>query len=151
MVKEGQVMDFTLFDQEQKEFRLADFRGHRVLLSFHPLAWTSVCTDQMRSLEDHWSDFLSLDTVAVGISVDSIPCKKAWSRSLRLEKTRLLSDFWPHGKVAQDYGVFRQKEGFSERANIIIDIDGQVVYSKIYPIRQLPDVYKILGVLRNLP
>jgi len=151
MVKEGQVIDFTLLDQEQKEFRLADFRGHRVLLSFHPLAWTSICTDQMRSLEDHWSDFLSLDTVTVGISVDSIPCKKAWSRSMRLEKTRLLSDFWPHGKVAQDYGVFRQKEGFSERANIIIDIDGQVVYSRVYPIRQLPDVYKILGVLRNLP
>jgi len=63
----------------------------------------------------------SLNAVAVGISIDSVPCKKAWAESLGIKNTRLLADFWPHGGVAQIYGVFRDKDGFAERANILID------------------------------
>ena len=103
--------DFSLFDHNKKEFILSNFKGKRVLLSFHPLAWTSVCAEQMKSLEKHYKEFEELNTVAVGINVDSIPSKKAWADSLGIKNTRLLSDFWPHGKIASLYNLFREKEG----------------------------------------
>ncbi len=141
--------DFTLSDQDGKDIALSDFAGKRVLLSFHPLAWTSVCAKQMVSLEKNKSRFDKLNTVALGISVDTVPSKKAWTKELGIKKTRLLSDFWPHGEVAALYGIFREKDGFSERANIIIDEKGQVIFVKVYPTAELPDIEEIIKVLEG--
>ncbi|MDP2846391.1 MAG: redoxin domain-containing protein, partial [Candidatus Methanoperedens sp.] len=122
MVKTGdKAKDFTLSDQDGKKMRLFDIKEKRVLLSFHPLAWTSVCADQMKSLEKNQGRFEKLNTIAMGVSVDSVPSKKAWAKELGIRNTRLLSDFWQHGEAAKLFGIFREKEGFSERANIIID------------------------------
>ncbi|MCX9078655.1 MAG: redoxin domain-containing protein [Candidatus Methanoperedens sp.] len=67
-----------------------------------------------------------------------------------MKNTRLLSDFWPHGKVAALYGVFNEKEGISERANIIIDENGKIVFVKIYPVTQLLDIEEIIKVLEDM-
>jgi len=142
--------DFSLLDHNQKEFKLSDFKGKRVLLSFHPLAWTSVCAKQMKSLEKNWRTFEELNTVAVGINVDSVPSKKAWADSLDIKHIRLLSDFWPHGNVAKLYGLFRDEEGFSERANIIINEDQEIEFVRIYELGELPDLNEILTFLREL-
>jgi peroxiredoxin len=142
--------DFNLKDQDGKEIRLFSFKGKKVLLSFHPLAWTNVCAEQMKSLEKNLTRFEELNTVALGMSVDTVPSKKAWAKELGIQNTRLLSDFWPHGKVSDLYGVYREKEGFSERANIIIDENGTVVFVKIYPISQLPDIEEIINILKDL-
>ncbi|MCK4572302.1 peroxiredoxin [candidate division WOR-3 bacterium] len=139
--------DFVLKDHNNTEFKLSDFEGKRVLLSFHPLAWTSVCAKQMQSLEINKERFDELNTVTVGVNVDPIPSKKAWAGELGIESTRLLSDFWPHGEVAKKFGVFREKEGFSERANIIIDENGKVIFTKVYDINQLPDIEEIIQIL----
>src|SRR4030043_2080267 len=121
-LKKGDMApDFVLRDQNGKEFKLADFRGKRVLLSFHPLAWTRVCAEQMQSLEANKDVFESLNTIPVGLSVDSVPTKKAWAKELGITRVQLLADFWPHGYVAKLYGIFREKDGFSERANIVVD------------------------------
>src|SRR4030042_3971735 len=140
---------FSLLDQNSKEFKLSKFRGKRVLLSFHTLAWTSVCAEQMKSLEKNKKAFDSLNTIAVGISVDTVPSKKAWAENLGIKNTRLLSDFWPHGKVVRAYGLFRKDDGISERANVIIDEKGTVAFIKVYPIGKLPDIDEILDVLRK--
>ena len=142
--------DFILKDQDGKEFRLSNLRGKRVLLSFHPLAWTSVCAKQMQSLEDKISIFESLNTVPVGISVDSVPTKKAWASQLGIKQVRLLSDFWPHGGVARLYGLFREKDGFSERANVMVDENGQVIFSRVYELGELPDIQEIIELLKAL-
>ena len=139
--------DFTLSDQDGKEVKLSEFKGKKVLLSFHPLAWTTVCAEQMKSLEENRERFESLNTVALGLSVDTVPSKKAWAKELGIKNTRLLSDFWPHGKVAQLYGIFREKEGISERANIIIDENGKVMFVKVYA--QLPDTEEIFIALES--
>jgi peroxiredoxin len=141
------LKDFKLKDQDRQDFLLSDFRGKRVLLSFHPLAWTPVCAQQMQSLERNKKALDKLDTVAVGLSIDSVPSKAAWARSLKIKNTRLLSDFWPHGGVAKSLGILRA-EGFSERANIIVDEAGKVMFVKIYPIKQLPDMGEILTALK---
>ena len=145
----SQAPDFTLKDQDGKEFRLSDLKGKKVLLSFHPLAWTGICRDQMLSLENNHAQFNKLNTVALGISVDSVPSKKAWAEDMGVKNTKILSDFWPHGEVAKLYGVFREADGIAERTNIIIDANQQVIFGKIYPISQLPDIEEVLEVLRT--
>jgi peroxiredoxin len=142
------LKDFKLNDQNRQDFLLSGFRGKKVLLSFHPLAWTPVCAQQMQSLERNKKALDKLDTVAVGLSIDAVPCKAAWATSLKIKNTRLLSDFWPHGGVAKTLGILRD-EGFSERANIIVDETGKVMFVKVYPIRQLPDIAEILAILKG--
>ena len=142
--------NFSLKDQNDKTFDLLEYSHQRVLLSFHPLAWTGACAGQMKSLEEHRSDLESLNTVSVGISVDSVPCKKAWANSLKISDTRLLSDFWPHGKVAQMYGVFRDMNGFSERSNILVSEQQTVVFTKVYPIHSIPDLQQVIDFLKTL-
>jgi peroxiredoxin len=83
------------------------------------------------------------------MSIDTVPSKHAWAKSLEIKNTRLLSDFWPHGGVAKLYGIFRAKDGFSERANIIIDEKGKVKFVKVYPLPQLPDITEIIKVLEG--
>jgi peroxiredoxin len=143
------IQDFRLKDHNEKEVHLYDFAGKKVLLSFHPLAWTKVCAEQMNSLEENQELFTKLNTVAFGISVDPIPSKRAWARELGIKHIRLLSDFWPHGEVARTYGIFREKEGISERANIIINEEQKVIFFKIYPIHELPDIEEIINVLER--
>jgi peroxiredoxin len=138
---------FRLKDQDDKEIKLSEFQGKKVLLSFHPLAWTSLCADQMKALEANKDKFASLNTVALGFSVDSVPCKNAWAKELGIKSTRLLCDFWPHGEVASAYGIFRERLGFSERANITLDENLRVTFVKVYPIKELPDIEEVLRAL----
>jgi peroxiredoxin len=141
--------DFILFDHNKKEFKLSDYKGKRVLLSFHPLAWTSICAQQMQTLEQNQNNFNKLNTVAVGVNIDSIPSKKAWAEVLKIKNTSLLSDFWPHGDIAKLYRVFRKKDGFSERANIIINEKQKIDFVRIYEISELPNIIEILTFLRG--
>jgi peroxiredoxin len=143
------VKDFTLKDQDAQEISLADFSGKKVLLSFHPLAWTGICAQQMQSLEKNYKAFLDLNTIPVGISVDTSPSKKAWAKELGIENVRLLADFWPHGALAQELGIFLEEKGISERVNIIVDENQQVVFKKIYPIGDLPDINEVLQWLKK--
>ena len=141
--------DFTLKDQNEHEHKLSDLRGKQVVLSFHPLAWTRVCTIQMQDLEKHKADLDGLGAVALGISVDSQPCKKAWAQAIGVTETALLADFWPHGGVASLYGVFFDQFGFSQRAVFIVDEEGVVTFKKIYPTKQVPDILEILENLEE--
>jgi len=150
-IKAGQsCTDFSLKDQNGKDFKLSENQGKRVLLSFHPLAWTSICAEQMKSLEANKEIFNALNTVAVGISIDSVPCKMAWANHLKIIKTSILADFWPHGGVAAQFGLFREKEGFSERANVIVDEHGRAAFVRVYELKQLPPIDEIVEALKNL-
>jgi peroxiredoxin len=148
VIKKGdRAKEFTLKDQNDKDVQLSDFQEKKVLLSFHPLAWTSVCAEQMKALEAHKKKFDALNTVAFGLSIDTVPSKNAWAKELGIKNTMLLSDFWPHGKIAKAYGIFRETNGFSERANIILDESHRVIFVKVYPLKELPDIEEILEVL----
>lgn len=138
---------FKLKDQNEKDVLLADLMGKKVVLSFHPLAWTSVCTVQMQDLEKNREELARRGAVALGMSVDSVPCKAAWAKAIGVSETQILADFWPHGGVAQAYGIFRGRNGFSERAVVIVDARRKVAWAKVYPISQAPDVKEILAAL----
>jgi peroxiredoxin len=150
MIKVGNsAPDFEIKDQSRNDVQLSSLKGKKVLLSFHPLAWTKVCSEQMKSLEANAQTFDELGTIALGISVDTVPSKYAWAEELDIKKTKLLSDFWPHGEVAQSFGIFREKDGFSERVNIVLDEEQRVVFVKVYDISQLPDINEVIEFLRN--
>lgn len=151
MIQPGETAyNFSIKDQYGTTFGLLENAGKRTLLSFHPLAWTEFCAAQMTDLEKNRERLAAVNTVAVGISVDSVPCKKAWADHLSITHTRILADFWPHGNVATQYGIFRDANGFSERANIIVDEKQQVVWTKVYPVHSIPDVEEVITVLRGL-
>jgi glutaredoxin len=81
--------------------------------------------------------------------VDHVPCLKAWANSLGGISYPLLSDFWPHGAVAEAYGVLRP-EGFSERAIFIVDRHGILRYVDIHDINQQPSNAELRRVLREI-
>lgn len=143
------ISDFVLKDQHNEELRLSNLKVKKVLLSFHPLAWTRICAQQMKSLEENQERLTGLNTMAIGLSVDTVPSKYAWAKELGIKNTKLLSDFWPHGEVAKKLGIFREKEGFSERANIIVDENQLVIFVKVYDISKLPDIEEIIGFLKK--
>jgi glutaredoxin len=103
----------------------------------------------MPSYELDLYKFEGYNTQVLGISIDHLPCLKAWSESLGGISYPLLSDFWPHGAVAQQYGVFRE-DGRSERALFIVDKQGIVRYVDIHDIDDQPDNEEALRVLRLL-
>ena len=150
IVEIGTMVDNYVFkNQYDERIELKDLRGKKVLLSFHPLAFTSVCASQMKDLEVEYEKFESLSTEVLGISVDAIASKKAWGKELGIKNILLVEDFWPHGGFAKKVGIFREKEGFSERANIILDEEGKIIFSKVYEIGELPDVDEILKFLEK--
>jgi peroxiredoxin len=93
--------------------------------------------------------FEEVDTQVLGISVDSTATNDAWAKSLGVEKVLLLSDFWPHGEVAQQYGVLRP-HGYTERATFIVDKEGFIRYVHIYDINELPNNEPLFQVLQDL-
>lgn len=140
--------DFRLPDQNGEIVTLSQFKGRKVLLSWHPLAWTSVCTDQMRALDRNVERFAEKNTVVLGLSVDPQPSKSVWARALSVKHIKILSDFVPLGEVARDYGIFSEEHGASKRANILINEAGMVIWLKKYEIRTLPDVEEVLGKMK---
>jgi peroxiredoxin len=145
------ALDFTLDSNLDKKITLSDYRGRKnVVLAFHPLAWTSVCANEMKAFEAEIARFAKAAAQVLGISVDSAPCKKAWAESLQVKCFPMLADFWPHGAVAKSYGIFREAEGTSKRATFIVDKEGVIRYKKIHPSGELPDLEELLDVLKGV-
>ena len=103
----------------------------------------------MPSLEADRDRFARLDAELVGVSIDHIAVLKAWATSLGFISYPLASDFWPHGEVATRYGVFRS-DGYSERANFIVDKSGKIVYIDVHEITERPENEELLEVLQRL-
>jgi glutaredoxin len=104
----------------------------------------------MPSYQEALPVFEGYNTQVLGISVDHVPCLKAWAESLEGISYPLLSDFWPHGEVAQRYGVFRHQDGRSERALFVVDKEGIVRYVDVHDIDKQPDNAELFRVLREL-
>jgi peroxiredoxin len=143
--------DFELRSHRGGTVKPSSFRGKKnVVLAFHPLAFTPVCANQMSGYQTDLSRFEAAGAVVLGVSIDAQPAKAAWATSLGALSYDLLSDFHPHGQVAEQYGVFRPKEGFSERAVFVIDRDGKIAWSRVYEIPQLPGQDELFAALENL-
>lgn len=123
--------EFTLKNQFGQEVSLTDYRGKKnVVLMFYPFAFTGLCTDELCAIRDQHEDFVNDDTEVISVSCDSTPTLKVFSEQENFTH-QLASDFWPHGAVAKQYGVFLDELGFATRGTFVIDRDGIVRWSVV--------------------
>jgi len=119
-----QAPDFELPNQFGEHVRLGEFKGKKpVVLVFFPLAFSSTCTSELCTLRDNIALFKHNGVELIGISVDSKATLRGFADAEGYDFT-LLSDFWPHGGVSKEYGVFLEQKGFANRATFLIDING---------------------------
>lgn len=141
-------LDYELRDQHGEKIKLGQVEG-KILLSFHPLAFTSVCTDQMRDLEIYHDELEKRGVKAFGMSVDAHPSKAVWGQAIGIKETPLLADFNPKGAVAKELGIYIDKAGISARANVLLE-NGVVLWSKEYDKPQRPPMKEVLEAIDNL-
>jgi len=150
-VKAGQpAPDFTLPAVSGKKITLSDYRGQKnVVISFVPAAFTPVCSDQWPGYNIVKDMFEENDAILLGITVDNIPTLHAWTRQMGKLWFEVLSDFWPHGSVADKYGVLRS-DGLSERALFFIDKAGVISAILVMDINRRPDLEACATELKKL-
>ena len=137
---EGSTGTFTLSEELKK---------HRfVILSFFPLAFSPVCTDEMSLFQEVQQEFGRLGARTVGISVDSRYVQQEFARKTNVHFP-LLADFHPKGAVAQQYGVMRD-DGIAERALFVVDSEGMIRYSYVSELRVNPGADRLLERLEAL-
>jgi len=142
--------DFELKDQHGTPVKLSDFRGSKdVVLVFYPLAFSGICTGELCAIRDELPTLGGDDVQVLAVSVDSVFAHRAWSEQEKYQFP-LLSDFWPHGGVAQAYGVFDEAKGLARRGTFIIDKQGVVKWkidNAIPDARDLDEYRKALAEL----
>ena len=150
-VKAGDTApDFTLPSVGGEKVTLSQYRGKKnVVISFVPAAWTPVCSDQWPGYNIVKEMFDKNDAILLGITVDNIPTLYAWTKQMGKLWFPVLSDFWPHGAVAEKYGVLRSS-GMSERALIFINKKGIIRDIQVSDINKRPDLAYIAAALEKM-
>ena len=142
--------DFELVNQVRQPVRLSSFRGRQhVVLAFHPLAFTPVCSAQVQSYERERPRLNQLGAHVLGVNTDLGPAKKAWADALGGVSFDLLSDAYPQGQVATAYGVMGEG-GLVERAVFVIDREGVIRWARRYAMDDHPDVQDVIAALAAL-
>ena len=132
--------DFELPDQHGTPVRLSAFRGSKsVVLVFYPLAFSPVCSGELCALREEFPEVDAGDVALLTVSVDSMFTHRAWADAEHFQFS-LLADFWPHGAVATEYGVFDEAKGLATRGTFVIDKAGLVRWRVVNPIPQARDI-----------
>lgn len=150
-VKVGETApDFVLPSLSGQKISLRQFRGKKnVVISFVPAAWTPVCSDQWPGYNIAEPLFQQNDAILLGITVDNLPTLFAWTNQMGNLWFDILSDFYPHGKAAEAFGVLRS-DGVSERALFVIDKEGILRYAHVDDINKRPDLKILVTELEKL-
>jgi peroxiredoxin len=142
--------DFSLPAVQGETIALSDYRGKKnVMLSFVPAAWTPVCSDQWPGYNILQDLFDRHETIILGITVDNIPTLHSWLQAMGGLWFPVLSDFWPHGKTADAYGLLRG-DGTTERALIFIDKQGLIRFLHVEDINIRPPLEIVMQGLQSL-
>ncbi|GAA2388265.1 peroxiredoxin [Streptomyces glaucosporus] len=142
--------EFELRNQHGETVRLADFRGRKnVVLLFYPFAFTGVCTGELCALRDELPRFVNDDVQLLAVSCDSPFSLRVFAEQEGLDYP-LLSDFWPHGDVAREYGVFDEEKGCAVRGTFVIDKDGVVRWTVVNAIPEARDLNEYAKALESL-
>jgi peroxiredoxin len=142
--------DFALPDCSGQQISLGEHRGQPVVLVFYPLDWSPGCSQQLDLYQHEWDEFQRRGAAVLAISVDSIYSHGAWA-AVRGLTFPLLADFEPKGEVARRFRVYRDKDGFSDRALYVVDREGIIRYSHVSPfLHHVPDVYELFDALDQI-
>jgi peroxiredoxin len=141
--------DFSLRSTPDQTVSLHELRGRPVVLIFYPADWSPVCNDELAVFNELLPEFERFNAQLIGISVDGVWCHIAFADARNLRFT-LLSDFEPKGEVARTYGVYREKEGVSERASFVIDAEGIIRWNEVSPVGINPGAGGVLEALEAM-
>jgi len=140
--------EFTLKDQNQKEVKLADFRGKNVVVVFYPLDWSPTCTNEHMCFVNDLKRFETLDAQVLGVSVDSAWSHKAFAEKMGISYP-LLADFNPRGAVAEKFGVFYPDKGISGRAITVVNKVGNITWFRRYDFSVVPDLSEVAAAIEK--
>jgi peroxiredoxin len=139
-----QAPEFALPDSSGELVKLSDFRGRPVVLVFYPLDWSPGCSQQLDLYQQEIDEFNRREAQILAVSVDSVYSHGAWA-AVRGLSFPLLADFHPKGEVIRRYNVWREADGFSERALYVIDPQGKIAWAHVSPyVHHIPDIYELL-------
>jgi peroxiredoxin len=142
--------DFELSDQNGNKVSLASFKGKKnVVLLFYPFSFTGTCTGELCAMRDDLAPFQNDDVQVLAVSCDSMFTQRIFAEKEGYEFP-VLADFWPHGAVAQSYGIFDDVRGCSLRGTFVIDKEGIVrwqVVNGLGDARNLEDYKSALAAL----
>jgi mycoredoxin-dependent peroxiredoxin len=147
----GQVApDFALKDQHGKKVSLSDFKGKKnVVVVFYPFAFSGICTGELCEIRDNLNAFESEDVQVLTVSCDHMFTQRAWANAEGYFFP-MLSDYWPHGGTAQDYGVFHASGGFSLRGTFLIDREGVIRWALVNRTSERRDFAGYRAALKEL-
>lgn len=142
--------DFSLPTIVGNTVTLSEFKGRKnVVISFVPAAWTPVCSQQWPGYNIAKEFFDKTEAEVIGITVDNIATLHAWTRDMGRLWFAVASDFWPHGAVAEKYGVLRSN-GEAERSLFVIDKKGIIRYIDVHDINTIPRLEILIQELEKL-
>ena len=146
----SEAPDFTLRDQNNELVSLSDFRGTKaVLLVFYPFAFTGICTGELNQIRANMDTFANDAVQVLSISIDSSYSHKIFAQRDELDFP-LLADFWPHGAVAESYGVFNAEVGVANRGTFLVDSSGMIRFSEVNEIGQGRDPQRWIDAIGEL-
>ena len=121
--------DFTLPSTSDKDIALSSFRGkENVLVAFFPAAFSGVCTEEMCSISEDYSQFQAAGAAVLPVSVDNLFSLKAFRDKERMG-VDLLSDFFR--VTARKYGVLDEAKGTAKRSYFLVDKKGVLRWSHV--------------------
>lgn len=150
ILKAGKIAPhFTLESSDRKRVSLKSYFGKPIILVFYPSDWSTVCKGQLSLYNELLPEFKKFGAEVLGISVDSANSHAEFAKQRNLHLP-LLADFEPKGAVAKKYGVYRMKDGITERALFVISADGKIAWSYCSPIGINPGAEGIILALQKL-
>jgi len=138
--------EFTATDQHGQTITRTSLHGSKAVLVFYPFAFSGVCTSELGTIRDSLDELRAEDAVVLAISCDPMYALRVFADTEKLAFP-LLSDFWPHGQIADDYGVFDSQRGCALRGTFVLDADGVIRWSVV---NNLPDARSIEDYQRAL-
>lgn len=137
---------FTAKNQHGEDITLADLRGSPVLVMFYPFAFTGICTRELAAVREHWDAFQAARARVLAVSCDTMFSLRVFADRENLAFD-LISDHWPHGQIAQTYGIFDQKVGCALRGSFLLDAAGVVTWSVVNELGDARDIADHLSAL----
>lgn len=144
MIREGiptgaQAPDFTLANQHGEQVQMSSILDTPVLVVFYPYAFSGICSSELADLNTRLPAIRAAGTRLVAVSVDTMYALRVFADQLGLEFD-LLSDFWPHGAVAQQFGVFDPRRGCAVRGSFLVNTDGVVGWQTVNDLTDARDI-----------
>jgi peroxiredoxin len=140
---------FTARNQHGELLTASSLRGAPAVIIFYPWAFSSICHDELEAIRDDHGSFLALGSRVLAISCDAMYTLRAYADAESIPFD-LLSDHWPHGAIAQAFGVFDEEAGCARRGTFVLDSAGLIRWQQINQINEPREIAAVLRATANL-